>query len=79
MAVSRCGVSLLRTDACNDCGACDGVCQQGAIACGRPNGRCIRCLRCVKRCPQGALRIRLRLPMRLYLKKKKINELVLYT
>ena len=67
---SRIGVKMIRTQACDGCGACEKVCPNGAISKGVTNRRCVRCLKCVKNCPAKALEFRLRFPMRLYLKKK---------
>lgn len=71
---SRAGVKLYRDDNCDGCGTCDGVCPFGAISKGKPNNKCIRCLSCVAHCPKNALHSVNRLPMRLYLKKKKNDK-----
>ena len=75
---SRLGVSLRRTDACDGCGQCTARCPQRAIMAGVTNRKCIRCLRCVTECPKRALRVRVRFPLRLYLRKKKMTETVVY-
>lgn len=75
---SRMGVKLYKTDRCNGCGVCNTVCDNAAIINGKPNRKCIRCLKCVNHCPQNALEFSLRLPMRLYLKKNKKDELIVY-
>ncbi|MBQ8849003.1 MAG: 4Fe-4S binding protein [Clostridia bacterium] len=75
---SRLGVKLYKNSNCNGCGACAERCHFRAIDSGVTNGRCIRCLRCVKVCPNNALEFKARLPMRLYLSKKKVNETVIY-
>ena len=75
---SRMGVKLYKTDRCNACGKCDKACERQAIHNGKPNGKCIRCLKCVMCCPQNALAFSLRMPMRLYLKKKQQDELKIY-
>ena len=77
-ARSRVGVKLRRTKQCADCNECATVCPNNAIKRGKPNGKCIRCLKCVHHCPQKALVFSLRLPMRLYLKKRKVDELKIY-
>ena len=74
----RMGVKLYKDERCNNCGACDSVCDNNAIKNGKPNRRCIRCLKCVNNCPQGALHFALSLPMRVYLQKKKIDDLIIY-
>lgn len=75
---SRAGVKLYADAACTNCGTCAAVCKNGAIENGKPNKKCIRCLKCVNSCPQKALHFSLRLPMRNYLKKRKKDELIIY-
>lgn len=75
---SRMGVKLYKDGRCDECGACDSVCDNGAIKNGKTNRKCIRCLKCVESCPQGALHFSLRLPMRVYLRKKKVDDLIIY-
>ena len=75
---SRVGVKLYRDANCDGCGACDSACPFGAITKGKPNNKCIRCLACVAHCPQNALHAVNRLPMRLYLKKKKSDNLEIF-
>lgn len=75
---SRMGVKLYKTGRCNGCGLCNTVCDNAAINNGKPNRKCIRCLKCVQNCPQNALEFSLRLSMRLYLKKNNKDELMVY-
>lgn len=75
---SRVGVKIYRGDECDGCGICDGVCPFGAITKGKPNRKCIRCLACIAHCPKKALHSANRLPMRLYLKKKKTDKLEIF-
>ena len=75
---SRLGVSLCRTDACDGCGRCTARCPQRAIKAGVTNRKCIRCLRCVTECPKRALRFRVRFPLNLYLRGRKVTETVVY-
>lgn len=75
---SRLGVRLYRTEACDACGLCTARCPQGAIREGVTNRKCIRCLRCVSQCPKGALGVKLGFPLRLYLRKKRMTETVVY-
>lgn len=77
-ARSRAGVKLYKTGDCDGCGICASVCTHNAITCGKPNRKCIRCLKCVVACPVNALKFSLRLPMLLYLGKKKADELIIY-
>ncbi len=60
----------VRTDKCNGCGTCEGVCPMGSISMGgeglaeaqpqpqsQPQfeGVCIKCQACIRSCPEGAL------------------------
>ena len=75
---SRMGLKIRKSGNCDGCGICDSVCRRGGISRGKTNGRCIRCLRCVTSCPRNALTVRLCLPMRLYLRKTRKNDTVIY-
>ena len=75
---SRVGVKLYSDAACNGCGICAAVCNVGGINNGKPNKNCIRCLKCVSACPQKALHFKCGTAMRLYLKRRKRDELILY-
>ncbi len=75
---SRLGVKIIKGIDCDECGACDKLCINNAIKNGKTNSNCIRCLKCVTSCPKNALSIRVRLPLRLYLKKKKTDNLMIY-
>ena len=75
---SRLGLTIQKSADCNGCNLCASRCSFGAIKKGQINSNCVRCLRCVESCPQQALTIRLRLPLKLYLCKKKINKLIIY-
>ena len=75
---SRLGVKIKRTNNCNQCRFCEDNCPFHAIENGKTNKRCIRCLRCVENCPKNALTFQLSLPLRLYLKKKKCEKIVIY-
>lgn len=75
---SQLGVRIEKNDRCSDCGICSQSCPMGDMRRGVPGSRCIRCLRCVARCPEGALDVRYSLPLRLYLRKKKKNKTILY-
>lgn len=77
-ARSRFCVKIRKSAACNDCGKCEEVCPDKAIINGVTGGRCIRCLKCVAQCPSRALTVKLRLPLRLYLKKQKAHEPTVY-
>ena len=76
---SRLAVKILRTEKCNGCGICGGVCPVNAINNGKINKRCMRCLKCVRACPQGALEVKYSRILKRYLKKKPTDEIILYT
>ncbi len=75
---SQAGVKIIKTDKCNNCGVCNQACDLKAIDNGVPNNKCIRCLKCVDACPARAIEYKLSIPMKLYLKKKKRDDLVIY-
>lgn len=75
---SRIGVKLIRNSDCNGCGVCTKQCDLSAIKSGIPDGKCIRCLKCVEVCPRRALQVKIRLPLKLYLRKKKQDRLIVY-
>lgn len=76
---SQAGCKLIRDgDKCANCGTCASICPERAITNGKPNKKCVRCLKCVNACPHGALSYKLRLPLKNYLKKPKITDLVIY-
>lgn len=76
---SRCNVKIYKTSACNGCGVCADNCPFNAISEGVTNGKCIRCLKCVNTCPNNALKFKVRLPLKLYLRKEKMTKLIIYT
>lgn len=75
---SRFGVKIYQTRSCNNCNICAEHCVSRAINYGITNDECIRCLRCVQNCPTHALKFKTSLPMRLYLKKKRVNKVIIY-
>ena len=75
---SRLGVRIVKHGNCDNCGQCGVICKNQAIKKGRTNRNCIRCLRCVEKCPRKALHYKLSLPMRVYLQKKKCDDLIIY-
>lgn len=74
----RMGIKLRKNENCDLCGVCNAICQQHAVNNGKINKHCIRCMKCVMHCPKNALSFTTRLPMRLYLRKKPINKLIIY-
>lgn len=76
---SRMSVRLIRSDACDGCGRCAENCPASAIHHGKPNRKCIRCLRCVTVCPRGALSFRTGVFLQKYLRRHaRETETVLY-
>ncbi len=75
---SKLGLKIVKNPLCNGCGICSRQCSFHAIKAGVTNGKCIRCLKCVAVCPNKALSVKLRLPLRLYLRKKKTDKLMIY-
>lgn len=55
---SRVSVRIVRSEGCTDCGLCEDRCPVQAIRDGKITSACIRCLRCVTNCPEGALQYR---------------------
>jgi len=75
---TRMGVRIFKTDKCTSCGICTAACKNNAIVNGETGKNCIRCLKCVSECPSGALQFDLHPLMKMYLKKKKKDDLVIY-
>ncbi len=75
---SRLGLTIQKNADCSECNLCAKRCSFGAIQSGITNRKCIRCLKCVEACPRQALKIKLGLPLKLYLRKKKTNKVIIY-
>ena len=75
---SRLGLMIQKSAYCSGCNLCAECCSCGAIQSGITNRKCIRCLKCVEACPHQALKIKLGLLLKLYLRKKKTNKLIIY-
>ena len=75
---SRIGLAIQKSEKCNGCNLCAERCSFGAIKSGTTNRKCIRCLKCVESCPRQALKIKLGMPLKLYLRKKKSNKIIIY-
>lgn len=75
---SRVGLKIYKNASCNSCNACAKHCFFKAIQSGTTNSKCIRCLRCVDICPRQALKVKMRWPLKLYLRKKKMNKIMIY-
>ena len=72
-------VKIKRGKNCNSCGICGGVCPAGAIKNGKISNKCVRCLKCVRSCPNSALEVRYSRILKRYLKKKPTEEIIIYT
>ena len=75
---SKVGLKISKNANCNNCDLCTQQCSQNAICKGNINSDCIRCLKCVDICPHYALTVKIGLPLKLYLKKKKEDKLIIY-
>ena len=75
---SRLGLTIQKSANCTGCNLCTERCSFGAIKSGKTNGKCIRCLRCVESCPHQVLKFKLGLLLKLYLRKKKSNNVIIY-
>lgn len=75
---SRASVKLVKTTRCNNCGLCEKLCPMGAIQNGRIRLECIRCLRCVRNCPQKALQYKNSWMLEKYLNSYHKEEYMLY-
>lgn len=75
---SRLGVKIVKSGRCSSCGLCSRRCPMGSMTNGKPQGKCIRCLRCVCECPRRALSFTLHPALRRYLTKPKYEEYEIY-
>ena len=75
---SRIGLKIYKNSNCVTCGACTEHCHFNAIKAGVTNSKCIRCLKCVAVCPNNALEFKIRLPLKLYLRKKQTSKTIIY-
>lgn len=76
---SRIIIKIKKLETCNGCEVCTSVCPADAIKNGLINSKCIRCLKCVCNCPQKALVVKQSFFLKRYLRKERINEIILYT
>ena len=72
------GLKILKTKDCNDCNICGKNCSCSAMKNGVTGSNCIRCLKCVENCPNHALKVQKTFWLKVYLRKKKINEIIVY-
>lgn len=72
----RLAIKIKKNDKCVFCNKCNSICKN--INNGKVNHKCIRCLKCVKYCPYNGLDFKMSFFMKKYLKKKKINDFIIY-
>lgn len=72
------GLEINKTVDCNSCNICGKNCSCGAMENGVTSSKCIRCLKCVEICPRQALKVRKTFWLKVYLRKKKMNEIIIY-
>ncbi len=75
---SRIGVKLTKNEKCIFCGLCEKACLMNAMKDGKPNRKCIRCLKCVTLCPNGALEYRNRKVLEIYLSQSRNEDFKIY-
>jgi ferredoxin len=76
---SRLAVKLKKTNYCLDCGFCSYVCPTRSISYERINHKtCIRCLACYVNCPYKGVSLKYSPFLKMYLKKDKKDELIIY-
>lgn len=75
---SRFGLTIRKTASCSGCNLCGESCSYGAIRTGITNNKCIRCLKCVYRCPCQAIKVESGLLLKLYLRKRRSNKVIIY-
>jgi NAD-dependent dihydropyrimidine dehydrogenase PreA subunit len=75
---SRVNVKLKRTNKCINCNLCNKVCPNSSIANGKVDKSCIRCLSCYHNCCHQGLEVHYSWLLKIYLKKDKVKELIVY-
>ncbi len=75
---SRVGVKILKNEKCTFCGLCEKACPMNAMKGGKPNGKCIRCLKCVTVCTNSALEYRKRKILKMYLSQRRNETFKIY-
>ncbi len=71
-------IKIFKNKICKECNLCGQNCFNKAIKNGKINKNCIRCLRCVKICPNQSLDFKMKPILKLYLKKEKKAEPTIY-
>lgn len=75
---SKLGVKIRKNKNCNECNYCNIICPNNAIHYGQITTKCLRCLKCYYECPHKGLTIKYSLFLRLYLRKDKQMDLIIY-
>ena len=75
---SQLGLKIKKSADCDGCNQCGTNCACGAIKNGVTGSNCIRCLKCVEICPRKALKVKKGFWIKTYLRKKKMNEIIIY-
>lgn len=75
---SKFAVRISKNINCISCNKCSSLCPVNAIISGNINYKCIRCLSCFNNCPTKGLSITYSRLLKLYLKKDKVNKLLIY-
>ena len=76
---SRLAIKIKRTDDCDGCNTCATLCPVKAMQKGKPNGKCIRCLKCVCNCPKSAYNVKRSAILKRYLLNHLTETTLLYT
>lgn len=74
---SRISVKIVKNDFCNNCGVCSKNCPVGAIKDNKITSECIRCLHCVKYCPEKALSFKISGILKRYLDRHNYRDFVI--
>lgn len=76
---SRIGVKISKTNSCINCNNCTSICPTNSIRNGNiKNKTCIRCLGCYYNCIESGLSVKYSIFLKWYLKKDKINKVIIY-
>lgn len=75
---SQLGVKMKKNKNCDECNYCNIICPSNAIHYGQITKKCLRCLKCYYECPNKGLSIKYSIFLRLYLRKDKQEDLIIY-
>lgn len=77
-ARSRAAIKIKKTADCVSCNTCGTSCPVGAMRCGKPSEKCVRCLKCVYLCPHDALYTKKSRLLKAYLKRARFDRVIIY-